>query len=196
MILVVVLAIAGALLYRLRGGWLRDLTGELRWWNGTHAMRATWALPTALCIYALAGGPWWLAPALAVSVFASMALIGHGAHMVFDSRIWLEQSKNKTELLTFWLPWVFGKPELTWAHDRATAFNLAGMSTIGVVRNAIAIAPIFAAGGQALEAAFYIITGAMHGPLYWAGWRAKGNSATGELFVGFWTWGLIAAFFN
>lgn len=192
MILVVALAIAGALLYRLRGGWLNDLTG----FTSTHLSRAVWAIPTALCIYAFAGGPWWLIPALIVSVFASMALIGHGAHMVFDSRVWLETSKNKTELLTFWLPWVVGTPEPTWPHDRATTFNLVGMSTIGVVRNAIAIAPMFVAGGHVLESAFYIITGAMHGPLYWAGWRARGDSATGELFVGFWTWGLIAAFFN
>lgn len=192
MIITILLAVAGALLYRLRGGWFHDLTGI----KSTQLMRAMWAIPTALCIYAFSGGPWWLIPALIVSVFASLALIGHGAHMVFDTKVWMATSKNKTELLTFWLPWAFGTPAPTWPDDKSATFNLVGMSTIGVVRNTLAIAPLFFVPAAVLPSIFYAATGAMHGPLYWAGWRLKGNSATGELLVGFWSWGLIAALYQ
>lgn len=179
----------GAILYRLRGGLWRDLTGAQRWYNGTHAMRAIWALPTAGLIYALAGGPLWLLGALFVSVFASMALIGHGAHMMFDAQRYVDENGTKTELLTsWWVPDVFGGvPDAAWKHSKITAYNMAGMSFIGLCRNAIAALPLIVVAPWFV--ALYALTGALHGPAYWAGWRLPGaSSANGEYIVGGLSW--------
>jgi len=186
-------SLIGALLYRLRGGWWRNLTGAQRWYNGTHMMRAIWALPTAGLIYALAGGPWWLMGALFVSVFASMALLGHGAHMIFDAQKYTDGNGTKTELLTgWWLPEVFGGvPDAAWAHSRVTAYNMAGMSFIGLIRNIIAMLPLF--WFAPVPALIYATTGALHGPLYWLGWRLpSASSANGEYLVGGLSWFAIA----
>lgn len=189
----VLLAITGAFLYRLRGGWLRDLTGSLKWWNGTQGMRTLWSLPTAALIFITFDPTWWVGLVLFVTVFASLALIGHGAHMVFDADYLLKTSKNRTELLTeWWLPRVMGGiPDETWAHSKVTLYNLLGMSFIGLIRNLLLISPIFA-----FDPVFAIIvtaTGLLHGPLYWAGWRTLGGSHGGELLVGALTWGTIAS---
>lgn len=188
---VVVAAVIGGALYRLRGGWLK------RWINSTHACRAVWSVPTGLLLYFLAGGPWYLAPALVVSVFASAAFWGHGAHMVFDAKQFLELGKAKTELLTsWWLPQAFGgTPEATWPHSRITAYNLAGMSFIGLVRNATAVAPLSAS--HELGALVFTLSGLLHGPLYLAGWRIRGGGIqAAECIVGAVTWASIVLIFG
>jgi hypothetical protein len=185
-------AIVGGVLYRLRGGWFSILTG---WRQKTQLMRAMWSVPTGLLLYFLAGGPWYLAPLLIVSVFASMALYGHGAHMVFDAKQFVAFSKNKTELLTeWWVPNVFGGiPDTTWPHWKVTAFNLTGMSFIGLVRNTTAILPL--SPSHEIPCLIYALTGLLHGPLYWLGYRINGRGETSEVIVGAVTWATIVLIF-
>lgn len=189
-------ALIGALLYRLRGGWWKTLTGGGRWWNGTHACRAIWAAPTGLLIYFLAGGPWWLAVALVVSVFLSMALIGHGAHMIMDAEMMALGTFEKTELLTRWLPKVLGgEPNQEWLDDGDASdvifYNVVGMSFIGAVRNALAILPLLILAP--VPAVLYVLTGLLHGPLYWVGWQASEDITVPELLVGAVSWASIVA---
>ena len=182
-------AIGGAL-YRLRGGWLK------RWINSTHACRAVWAVPTGLLLYFLAGGPWYIAPLLIVSVYASMALYGHGAHMIYDTQQFFAFAQTKTELLTeWWLPQAFGGiPDTTWPHWQVTAYNLAGMSFIGLVRNTTAIMPL--APTNEFAAAAYALTGLLHGPLYWLGWRIRGDGIqAAEVLIGAFTYASIVLIF-
>lgn len=193
MSLILAAIVAGAL-YRLRGGWFSNLSRKYGWeWGGkqrTQTMRALWSVPTGLLLYLLAGGPWYMAPLLIVSVFASLALYGHGAHMVYDAKYYVEHvpPKGKTELLTeWWLPQVFGGiPDATWPHWQVTAYNLAGMSFIGLVRNATACAPLAAINEWG--ALIFALSGLLHGPLYWGGYRINGTSHTSEVLVGAVTW--------
>ena len=183
-------AIGGAL-YRLRGGLLKQ------WINSTHACRAVWAVPTGLLLYFLAGGPWYIAPLLIVSVFASMALYGHGAHMIYDADMFIRHVKVKTELLTeWWVPNVFGGiPDTTWPHWKVTAYNLAGMSFIGLARNATAILPL--SPSHEIPALLFALTGLLHGPLYWAGWRFRGDGIqAAEVLTGAVTWASIVLIFG
>ena len=182
-------AAIGAVLYRLRGGAWRNLTGDRRWWNGTHAMRAIWSVPTGALMAEFSGAPWWLSVPLVVSVFLSLALLGHGAHMVFDRDVWLRDGVNRTELLTFWLPWVFGEPNRSWSNAKIDTYNLIGMGLIGTVRNAIAVMPLLSFAP--VFGVVYIATGAAHGLLYLAGWRLGGRSAYGELGVGAISWAVL-----
>lgn len=192
-------ALIGATLYRLRGGLFRDLTGDKRWWNGSHAMRLIWSLPTAALVTALAEPSpiVYAGLALVASIFASMALIGHGAHMTFDRKVWFGPGVNRTELLTGWLPRVFGEPVATWSDARFVAYNIVGMSVIGLVRNLIALAPLWlmpfvsSHGGIGIAAAVYMLSGLTHGPLYWLGYRLGRSSAAGELLVGGTSWAAL-----
>ena len=188
-------AIVGGALYRLRGGWFSQLSG---WKQKTQLMRAIWSVPTGLLLFFLAGGPWHMAPLLIVSVFASLALYGHGAHMVYDATHYVTHvpDKGKTELLTeWWLPSVFGGiPDATWPHWKVTAYNLAGMSFIGLVRNTTAVLLLFHTSAGAATA--FALSGLMHGPLYWAGYRINGTSHTSEVLVGSVTWATIVLLFQ
>lgn len=78
-------AIIGGLLYRLRGGLFTHWAAAIGWtWatrQRTQTMRLIWALPSAIFVHYLTQGPWWLIPALTVSFFASMALIGNGDYL-------------------------------------------------------------------------------------------------------------------
>lgn len=71
-------AIAGALAYRLRGGWFSQLSG-LR--QKTQLMRLIWAAPTAAFTTWAIGGPWWMFPILTVSIFTAQALFGTGQYL-------------------------------------------------------------------------------------------------------------------
>jgi hypothetical protein len=195
----IIAAVVGGILYRLRGGWFSVLARKYGWeWAGkqrTQTMRLIWALPTALLITLLLSAPsWWTFPVLSIAVFASVALWGHGAHMIFDTQYFIDKSTQKTELLTaFWLPQAFGGiPDATWPHWKATAYNLAGMSFIGLVRNTTAILPIFPF--YEIPCLIYALTGLLHGPLYWLGWRIK-DGETSEVVVGAFTWASIVWIF-
>ena len=65
-----VIALMGALLYRVRGGWLP--TGS------TQAARLIWCIPTGLLVWRqAAGAPWWTGPAVVAMAFAGL-MIPHG----------------------------------------------------------------------------------------------------------------------
>jgi hypothetical protein len=93
---ILIAAIAGAalyaLLYRLRGGMFSNLMRALHastgspvalWFSQqrTQTMRAIWALPVAVGLWLSLGLPLWSIPALTVSAFLSMALIGNGDYL-------------------------------------------------------------------------------------------------------------------
>ncbi|MCM8736020.1 hypothetical protein M5E06_17950 [Azospirillum sp. A1-3] len=61
-----ILALAGALLYRIRGGWLP--TGS------TQLARAVWCLPTGVLVWWLSGGGWWTGVAAAVAAFLGLMI--------------------------------------------------------------------------------------------------------------------------
>ncbi len=184
-------AAIGGPLYRLRGGWLKQ------WINSTHACRAVWAIPTGLLLYLLAGGAWYIAPLLIASVFASMALYGHGAHMIYDVKQFFAFAQTKTELLTeWWLPQAFGGiPDTTWPHSKVTAYNISGMAFIGMTRNATAILPL--SPSHEIPALIFALTGLLHGPLYWLGWRIRGDGIqAAEVLTGAVTWASIVLIFG
>ena len=188
-------ALVGAILYRLRGGWLKTLTGT----TSTHLSRLVWALPTAALIYWQASlSDWWLLPVLVVSVFASMALIGHGAHMIMDPERLANGTFKKTELLTeWWIPNVFGGvPDPSWLETRPqdlVLYSVVGMSFIGLVRNALAVLPLM--WFAPLAAVLYALSGLLHGPLYWLGWQASEDITAPECLVGAASWAAIVLIF-
>lgn len=176
-------ALAGGALYRLRGGALKA------WWPGigSTAGRLLWVVPTAALIALLAGTGWLTFGLLIVSVLASASL-GHGAHMIFDTRLYHVIGGPRTELLTrWWLPYIFqGEPKASWADDEVTAYNMTGMSAIGFVRNLIALLPLIAVAPAAVVA--YAGTGLAHGPLYWLGWKITPDIRAAEVLVGAFSW--------
>lgn len=175
------LAPVGGVLYRLRGGWFSELSRKYGWeWGGkqrTHAMRLLWSIPTgALLFFGTTPDTemWYRVFLCIVAVWASMALYGHGAHMIFDMKMWTirwakGEKVNTTELLTsWWLPKLFGgAPDLTWDNDKLVQYNLLGMGFIGLVRNLTAVLPIIVIAP--LFCAVYVATGVAHGLLYWLG---------------------------
>lgn len=190
-------ALIGAVLYRLRGGWLKTLTGT----NSSQLCRAVWAIPTAALITWQAEAGLLTGALLCVSVFLSMALIGHGAHMIFGPAYWpifgsKLTPKQQTELLTsWWLPDVFGglPGEPDWTDLRVDLFNCVGMSFIGLVRNFIAVLPLVML--SPLGVAVYTGTGLLHGPLYWFGWKFTPDIRAAELLVGAVSWAAIVLIF-
>lgn len=197
----IIAAIIGGALYRLRGGLFSDISRYVGWeWGSTQrtqTMRLIWAVPTAGLIVLLSQpAAWWLFPALAITVWASMALWGHGAHAIYDAKQFIAFSKGKTELLTeWWVPDVFGGiPDTTWPHWKVTAYNMVGMSFIGLVRNITAILPVSPLNEYG--ALIYAGTGLLHGPLYWAGYRINSNGWASEILVGAVTWASIVLIFG
>ena len=72
-------ALLGALLYRLRGGWLKDLVAPFK--IGTQVSRLVWAVPTAALMTEMSHAPIWLFQILIVSVFTAQALYGTGQYL-------------------------------------------------------------------------------------------------------------------
>lgn len=81
-----------AVLYRLRGGMFSNIMRDLHastgspvahWFSQqrTQTMRALWALPVSIGLYLSLDLPAWTIPAITVSAFLSMALIGNGDYL-------------------------------------------------------------------------------------------------------------------
>jgi hypothetical protein len=171
----------GGTLYRLRGGYFSNLARKYGWeWGSkqrTNVMRAIWSIPTGLLLYyggAYAHAEWYWSILCIASVWASLALYGHGAHVVFTMRGWLlawsrGEEIGTTELLTsWWLPRLFGgAPDITWDDSKLIRYNLLGMGFVGVVRNLTAALPIIMFAPVFVVA--YALLGATHGLLYWLG---------------------------
>lgn len=88
-------ALIGALLYRLRGGWLNDLVG---WGQKTQLSRLAWAIPTAALMTEMSHAPWWFALPLIVTNWASLAMFGTGQYLqdvpLRQSPDWLGIARN------------------------------------------------------------------------------------------------------
>lgn len=187
--------VLGGLSYRLRGGLFSEMSRYFGWeWGGkqrTQTMRAIWGVSTAIFIALVWTSPWWIPVSMALTLFASMAALGHGAHMVYNiedlrKEHW-EGGGNDLELTTLWLPWAFGgKPDATWDEQRVFLFHMTGMSFIGVLRHAIAALPLFFYAPVA--AGIYVATGLLHGPLYRLGFFTPWKGAAAEVIVGSVTW--------
>lgn len=188
----IALAFIGGFLYRIRGGLFEvSLFGST-----TQVRRFIWVAPTTfftmvmvtqhhkLDALELAG----LTFSLFIAHYLSLVLFGHGAHMVdaYSSKF---LSKNKTENLTFWLPWAFGGiPNSTWSDQKTDQYNVVGMNTIGQVRHLLQIVPLWLFIGFLPGYAVYAIVGASHGLYYWLSWKLRKGSQGGEWFVGALTW--------
>jgi len=198
-IIIPLAAALGGTLYRLRGGWLKH-----EWLGGsTHLARLLWwVIPTSLLLFfgTTPDAAWYRILLIGLFVWASIALYGHGAHMIFSFNYWLTTKRQTTELLTeFWLPRVFGGvPDETWNETKFVAYNLVGMSFIGLVRNLTMMLPfVILAPFLAL---WFTLLGATHGFLYWLGEvlpKPEGihGVSVAEVLVGATTWGFLAWWF-
>jgi hypothetical protein len=87
-------ALIGAILYRARGGVLKD------WFPGfgTQASRLVWAVPTAALMTEMAHAPWWFALPLIVTNFTALALFGTGQYLrdvpLYATPDWLGLARN------------------------------------------------------------------------------------------------------
>ena len=193
---VVVAAVIGAVLNRIRGGWLKD-----KLWNSTHAVRAVWAIPTGLYVWWLSGfaGNWLVPVELVASSFASYALLGHGGHMVYSEAWWRQNWKRpvpaeQTELTTrFWLVPLFGgEPGPLWDMQRVYLFHLTGMAFIGTLRSLLIVLPLFFVG-FVIGPLVFTALGALLGILYLVGWQFREDIKLAELIVGAFYW--VSLFF-
>ena len=78
-----VAALIGAILYRARGGVLKD------WFPGfgTQASRLVWAVPTAALMTEMSHSPWWLVAPLIVTHWGSLALFGTGQYLPLNAKV-------------------------------------------------------------------------------------------------------------
>lgn len=196
------LAIIGAILNRIRGGWFKDTV----FWSSTQTVRAIWAVPTGLLFWAVTGWmlhPFWLAPSLMLSCFLGYALLGHGGHMVFNYRWllkeWAEPSKyDQTEWTTRWwiIPLFGGSPSPQWPLFEVYLFHILGMGFIGLLRSAIFILPLLISGYDPLPCAVFIALGSLLGIIYAIGWQLHEGIEACELLAGAFYWGTIFTLFG
>lgn len=71
-------ALVGGVLYRLRGGPLKDWFPKV---FGTQLSRLFWAIPTGVLTWYVSGTPLWLLPVLVLFHFLGMALVGTGQYL-------------------------------------------------------------------------------------------------------------------
>jgi hypothetical protein len=195
------------LLYRLRGGWFSNLSRRYGWeWGGkqrTVLMRLIWSIPVGTMLWygTTPDSEMWYRALLCIGfVFASMALWGHGAHMVFTitewQQGWLRGAKiETTELLTsWWLPKLFGgTPDPSWTNAQLIPYNLAGMTFIGLVRNLTTMMPFVILAPQ--MALWYTLLGGTHGLLYLLGeYTPRPKDYTGGEVAEFYVGGTSGAF--
>jgi hypothetical protein len=203
------MAIIGAVLNRIRGGW-----GKEEYLGGhSNLAKLVWAVPTGILLF-LVTTPntemWYRAGLLIGSVYMSYALLGHGAHMVMVFNEWKvawAQGKKPqaTELVTRgWLPALFGgQPDATWSETKFHLYHLLGMGTIGVLRSLIMVLPVIIIEPRA--SLLFALTGVFHGFNYYFGsflpfikWRNMSTyySQGGELVNGAFMWVSIGVLFG
>jgi hypothetical protein len=195
------------LLYRLRGGWFSNLSRRYGWeWGGkqrTQTMRLIWAVPVGVMLWygTTPDSEMWYRAFLCIGfVFASLALWGHGAHMVFTITEWQQrwlrgENVGTTEFLTsWWLPKLFGGlPDPSWTDAKLIPYNLAGMTFIGLVRNLTAMMPFVILAPQ--MALWYTLLGGTHGLLYLLGeYTPRPKDYTGGEVAEFYVGGTSGAF--
>jgi hypothetical protein len=77
-------AIIGGILYRLRGGVLKELWPHI---FGTQLSRLAWALPTAALMTEMAHAPWWLSMPLTVTHWSSLTMFGTGQYLPENAKV-------------------------------------------------------------------------------------------------------------
>lgn len=122
-------ALIGGFLYRLRGGGFVH-TGR------TQLARAFWA-PTGALVAWLAGAPLWAVAAALVPAFLSTSLIGHAGHQdmgtVKSTDPWAPKDGEMFEWVTAPLSVIFGK-------ESGYLADILGLAMIGAVRAAMIVA--------------------------------------------------------
>lgn len=148
---VILLAIlAGALLNRIRGGWLADIIP-----GGATTKRIAFGAGAGLYAW-LAGVAWWQGAILAALVWLGMTF-GWGAYMDMgrNPRGHLDAPEKP-------ISWLLGRPGRDWSLWRRWCFDAAGMTLRGLL--------LF--GPLALVLPWPIVAGALLMPLcYEIGWR-------------------------
>jgi hypothetical protein len=148
---VVLAAIVGALLYRLRGGWLNDLVG---WGQKTQFSRLAWAIPTAALMTYCSGSPWWMSIILTLTNWGALALFGTGQYLgdvpLQRTPDWLGLARNAlaSVFLVLYAPWMFVAYTLSgachalfyWLGHRTGYSSQAGELIVGGASWAIIIA--------------------------------------------------------
>lgn len=140
-----VAALIGALLYRLRGGWLKDLVAPFK--IGTQVSRLVWAIPTAALMTEISHAPWWFALPLIVTNFTALALFGTGQYLkdvpLYATPDWLGLARNSLAsiLLVLYSPVMFAAYALSgachalfyWLGHRTGYDSRAGECIVGAV---------------------------------------------------------------
>ena len=142
-------ALLGALLYRLRGGVLKD------WFPGfgTQASRLAWAIPTACLMTEMSGAPWWLAIILTLTNWGALALFGTGQYLqdvpLRREPDWLGLARNAlaSVFLVLYAPWMFvaytlsgaGHALFYWLGHRTGYNSKAGECIVGGVSWAVIV---------------------------------------------------------
>jgi len=107
MLIPAIAALIGAILYRLRGGPLKDWFGI-----GTQLSRLAWAIPTAALMTEMSHAPWWLAPILVLTNWGSLVMFGTGQYLPLNAKL------NYPDLLGFYrnclaaIPVFYFSPEM------------------------------------------------------------------------------------
>jgi len=138
-------ALIGALLYRLRGGWLKDLVAPFK--IGTQVSRLVWAIPTACLMTEMSHAPWWMAIAQSVTNFAALAMFGTGQYLqdvpLKVQPDWLGLARNSlaSVLLVLYSPVMFAAyaasglfhAAMYWLGHRTGYDSRAGEAIVGAV---------------------------------------------------------------
>lgn len=143
-------ALIGAILYRLRGGVLKD------WFPGfgTQASRLAWAIPTGCLMTYCAAAPWWMAIILTLTNWGALALFGTGQYLqdvpLRREPDWLGLARNAlaSVFLVLYAPWMFVAYTLSgachalfyWLGHRTGYSSQAGECIVGGVSWAVIIA--------------------------------------------------------
>lgn len=143
MLKLLIAAIIGGVLYRARGGLLKDWFPGI----GTQASRLAWAIPTACLMVEMAHAPWWLALPLIVTNFTALALFGTGQYIpdvpLKMQPDWLGLARNSlaSVLLVLYSPVMFVAYALSgachafiyWAGHRIGKHYFYGEALVGAV---------------------------------------------------------------
>jgi hypothetical protein len=136
-------AVIGGVLYRLRGGPLKDWFPNI---FGTQLSRIFWAIPTGALMWHVSGGPIWLLPALIFSHWLALVMVGTGQYLQ-DVPLrfpdWLGAVRTAIAALpaAFFAPVLAGvyaasgltHAALYWAGFRTAGNSQAGEILVGVV---------------------------------------------------------------
>jgi hypothetical protein len=146
-------AIIGALVYRLRGGWLNDLVG---WGQKTQFSRLAWAIPTACLMTYCAAAPWWMVLVLTITNWVALALFGTGQYLgdvpLQRTPDWLGLARNAlaSVFLVLFSPLMFvtytisgaGHALYYWLGHRAGYSSQGGEVIVGAVSWAVIVLSI------------------------------------------------------